>query len=174
MPVPGHDKKTIYVSMGSSGNWEDVAFLNINYYSRYNIIAAGNSEGKLWAPHITCVNFVNADDVFPAVDLVICHGGNGTIYQALAHGIPLLCMTAHFEQEWNVTAIQNAGLALSIDDTDPADLPAIIETWTERKNLPVYKQKRKEIAEATSKLRETLCYVAQKAGLRAELTTEFI
>jgi UDP:flavonoid glycosyltransferase YjiC (YdhE family) len=168
------DKKTIYVSMGSSGNWENLSFLNDIYYQKYNIIAAGDSKGILSATHISHARFINADALFPAVDLVICHGGNGTIYQALAYGIPLLCMTAHFEQEWNVTAIHNAGLALSLDDVSPDDLPVIIEEWTGRKNLPAYEQKRKEIEEATLGLSTKFSIVAQKAGLQAELTTEAI
>jgi UDP:flavonoid glycosyltransferase YjiC (YdhE family) len=133
-PDPG--KKTIYVSMGSTGNWEQARFLNDTFYSKYNIVAAGDAGGVLNAPHIISVDFISAGTILPYTDLVICHGGNGTLYQALAYGVPLLCSAAHFEQEWNVAALKKNGLAASLDGI--TDHRPLLDEWANRKHLQLY------------------------------------
>lgn len=36
---------------------------------------------------------------------MVCHAGNGTIYQALMRGIPMVLIPSFFEQEWNAHRI---------------------------------------------------------------------
>lgn len=123
-------KRTIYVSMGSTGDWQNVAFLNNDHFSRYNIIAAGDKETVLNAAHIISTGFVNVHELFPVTDLVICHGGNGTIYQCLAYGIPVLCATSHFEQQWNVDGLVRCKAGESINGiTTLDDYISVVEKW---------------------------------------------
>ncbi|OYQ37979.1 hypothetical protein CHU92_07080 [Flavobacterium cyanobacteriorum] len=149
-------KKTIFVSMGSSGEWQKVAFLNHPEYDVYNIITAGDTHGVLKGPHIINTPFADADSLFPHVDLVLCHGGNGTVYQALSHGIPLLCKTSHFEQEWNVAALEKKGLAKSLDRVDKNTYTAIIAEWVTKKGTGAFSaiktaiSHKKELFEATA------------------------
>lgn len=163
LPCISPDKKTIYVSMGSTGNWKNVLFLNDPFYSKFNVITASDKENILDAPHITKTAFLDVRDFFPAVDLVICHGGNGTIYQALQYGIPLLCKTAHFEQEWNVAGLQNAGLALSLDDiTDEGRLKHIINNWITYKQESRYKEIIQDIDSTTALVAGKAAIIAQQ------------
>jgi UDP:flavonoid glycosyltransferase YjiC (YdhE family) len=113
-------KKTILVSMGSSGSWENVAFLNDPFYNRYNVIAVGDSETRLEASHIRHLPFAGMHEIFPNIDLLICHGGNGTLYQALYYNVPILVSTNHCEQEWNLSAFERLGLATRLDHTQEA------------------------------------------------------
>jgi len=151
------DRKTIVVSMGSTGDWDRVAFLNDRYFDRYNIIAAGDSNGVLSASHIQRVGFISAKEVLSRADLVICHGGNGTIYQALAYGVPLLCVPVHFEQEWNVAGLEKMGLGRAMGGTVDGGL---IEEWVDRKKLAVYVQVRdaieRSVLQISQKIREML------------------
>ncbi|MDQ3842876.1 MAG: hypothetical protein M3342_02510, partial [Bacteroidota bacterium] len=79
--------------------------------------------------------FVPADAILPLTDLVICHGGNGTLYQALAYGIPLLCKTSHVEQEWNVQALERKGLGESLDRiSTPIQYQKAVERWIDKKD----------------------------------------
>ncbi len=132
------NKKTIFVSMGSTGDWKKVEFLNDPYFRNYNVITASDKEMVLKSPNIIKEVFVNVADLFPFTDLVVCHGGNGTIYQALHYGIPVLCKTTIFEQEWNVFGVQRTDLGYSIDDVkDIEDYISVIEYWVDKKGKGV-------------------------------------
>ncbi|RYF20266.1 MAG: hypothetical protein EOO42_12735 [Flavobacteriales bacterium] len=37
---------------------------------------------------------------------MICHGGNGTLYLGILTNVYMLCLSSHFEQEWNVHALE--------------------------------------------------------------------
>ena len=130
-------KRTIFVSMGSSGDWEKVSFLNHSVFSRYNVITAADAENVLDAEHIIRMPFVNVHTVFSFTDLVICHGGNGTIYQALLYGIPLLCSTSHLEQEWNTDALERLHLGKSLDGIcSLEDYVQTVEEWLKQDKKP--------------------------------------
>jgi len=112
----------ICVSMGSTGDWEKLKFLNDPYYARYTIITAGDVHQVLSAPHIISRNFVNLPKLLHKASLMICHGGNGTIYPALLSNVYMFCVSSHFEQEWNMNALEKKGYGKSADDFDD-------ETW---------------------------------------------
>lgn len=103
------DKKLICVSLGSSGDWRQLSFLNSAEYSQFKIIAAGDTDNVLSADHIITTPFIDLDEVLPKVDLLICHGGNGTVYAGLKYHKFILCITNHFEQEWNARRLEELG-----------------------------------------------------------------
>jgi len=145
------NKQTLFVSMGSTGDWQQAAFLNDPHFQKYNIITAGDKTGVIQGTHVIPVRFANAQQLFPQVDLVLCHGGNGTIYQALQYGIPILCKTAHFEQEWNVQALQQKQLGASLDAVHSlAQLAKIIDTWMGRKGSKPLWQIQQLLAHSTN------------------------
>lgn len=145
--LPPDVRKTIYVSMGSTGAWKGIALLNDPLFSKYRIIVTGDGENVLNASHITALPFGAAEAIFPQTDLVICHGGNGTIYQALAYGLPVLCLPVHFEQEWNTAAIVAAGLGADIAAVKNADdLDAAIRDWVSRKDSAITQEYKERIA----------------------------
>jgi UDP:flavonoid glycosyltransferase YjiC (YdhE family) len=108
-------KPVICVSMGSSGDWNRLKFLNDPYYSKYTIIAAGDNNKILCASHVISKDFVNLKQVLKRASLLICHGGNGTIYSGIASSVFMLCLTSHFEQDWNLYAVQKYGYGKSAD-----------------------------------------------------------
>jgi UDP-N-acetylglucosamine:LPS N-acetylglucosamine transferase len=146
--------------MGSSGNFKYVSFLNNEYYSIYNIICAGDKAKALNAAHIQHADFIPAENVLPYTGLIICHGGNGTIYQALLYKIPVLCRPYHFEQEWNADAVENKDLGKSIDNIAcEDDYKTIIAEWIKCKQLPLRNKTEKLINEAIDKQAETIVYL---------------
>jgi UDP:flavonoid glycosyltransferase YjiC (YdhE family) len=114
-------KPTICVCMGSSGDWEQLAFLNDHSFAAYNIIAAGDSKRVLQASHIKSPRFINLRQVLKRSDLLICHGGNGTVNTAILENVYMLCVTSNFEQEWNVEAIEKLGLGKLANDFSADD-----------------------------------------------------
>jgi UDP:flavonoid glycosyltransferase YjiC (YdhE family) len=54
--------------------------------------------------------FLDGDLVMEQSDLVICHGGNGTIYQALSHGIPIIGIPTIPDQQFNMRRVEALGV----------------------------------------------------------------
>jgi UDP:flavonoid glycosyltransferase YjiC (YdhE family) len=127
-------KPNILVTMGSSGSFEALGMLNHSIFAKYNIIIAGYTHHTLMAPHIISRPFVNMAKVLPFIQVVICHAGNGTIYQALKYGVPLLMHTNIFEQEWNEQQVVNNQLGQSLQGITTAQgLLQVIDSWVEKK-----------------------------------------
>lgn len=106
-------KPIICVCMGSTGNWISLDFLNDAYYSRYTIIAAGDKQKVLSANHIISRDFINLNQVLEKCQLMICHGGNGTIYTGIFNRVYMLCVASHFEQDYNIQALERKGYGKS-------------------------------------------------------------
>ncbi len=127
-PAAESEEKNILVLMGSSGDWQHAHFLNDPYYSKFNVTAIGDHKRTLSASHISHIPFAHVHERFPGADLIICHGGNGTIYQALLYKVPLLALTTHCEQEWNIRALEKQHLGFCLDGiTDKLTLRSTVE-----------------------------------------------
>ena len=53
-----------------------------------------------------------------AADVVVCHAGNGTIYQALSCGKPVVGVPEFHDQEFNMQRVQALGLGVRADSKD--------------------------------------------------------
>ncbi|MEP7128350.1 MAG: glycosyltransferase [Chitinophagales bacterium] len=121
------DKLVILVSLGSTGDWQQLRLLNDARFHEFNIVTAGDHDSILRGEHIIAKPFLNTTFLLPFVDLMICHGGNGTLYQALSHNIPVLAITSHFEQEYNMQRLEALNLGKVITQiTSAVELSAII------------------------------------------------
>jgi UDP:flavonoid glycosyltransferase YjiC (YdhE family) len=60
------------------------------------------------------VDWVGYSQVMPAADLVVCHGGHGTVARALAAGAPVLCCPAVGDMAENGARVQWAGAGLMV------------------------------------------------------------
>ena len=93
-------RETILITMGSTGKLSSLGNLTDTFWQNYNIIITGAEEDKT-EHNIYYTTFLNFDDFAPLIDLVICHGGNGTMYQAINKNIAIIAVPTIFEQEWN-------------------------------------------------------------------------
>ncbi|MBL7933544.1 MAG: hypothetical protein JNL60_16685 [Bacteroidia bacterium] len=109
------DKKNILVCMGSSGDWKALQFLSSPLYNRFTIITAGDRDHIITGDHVVARPFLCLKSVLPHCSMLICHGGNGTIYHGLRNHLPILCLTSHFEQEWNVQRLEALNLGIHIN-----------------------------------------------------------
>jgi MGT family glycosyltransferase len=64
--------------------------------------------------HVKIIRSAPHSKVFPHADLVITHGGHGTIMRALAHGLPLICMPMGRDQNDNAAKIVYHGCGISL------------------------------------------------------------
>jgi UDP:flavonoid glycosyltransferase YjiC (YdhE family) len=64
-----------------------------------------------------------------ASDAVVSHGGNGTIYQAIENGVPIIGFPFIFDQEINMQRVEalGAGVSLWRSQYDEASLKRAVE-----------------------------------------------
>jgi len=109
MPLPAWfkqldpNRRTIYVSMGSSGKKEffslcHEAFLGSDYQV---LMTTGEIDFSVdeATENFHVIDFAPGAALMRHSDVVICHGGNGTIYQALANGTPIIGIPTHIDQQ---------------------------------------------------------------------------
>jgi MGT family glycosyltransferase len=67
--------------------------------------------------------YVRHASVFPAADLVVTHGGLGTVLAALRYGVPMLCLPLGREQPENAAAVERLGAGKVLaTDASPDDI----------------------------------------------------
>jgi len=127
-PYLPSDKPVIVVSMGSSGEWDSLSLLSSPLFDSYTVVILGDIQ-VTQAPHVLSYRFLEPSEILPYASLVLCHGGNGTIYQALMYGLPVLCRPSFFEQEWNVQRFEAKGLVQRVPRACTAEeLRILIDT----------------------------------------------
>jgi UDP:flavonoid glycosyltransferase YjiC (YdhE family) len=136
----------IMVSTGSTGSWKKIGLLSDPVFSDSRIVISGNTDNAIHTDNILSSNFLNHTKIMPKVDIVICHGGNGTAYQALSHGIPLLFFSGNFEQEWNIQRIIELGLGARLEESfDAAKIRETVDTWIKRRSNDSFQKVQQDI-----------------------------
>ena len=100
--------------------------------------------------------WVDQEQVLAAADLVVCHGGSGTVYGALAAGVPLVIVPVFADQFENGRRVMDtgAGVVVEIDAgsrsrvVDERDAPRIQEAVRAVLETPRYRERAKTIAAA--------------------------
>lgn len=72
------------------------------------------------APHVHIERWVAQDSVFPHARAVVCHGGSGTVFGALAAGLPLVVCPLFADQSANARTVQGAGAGVVVNARDRA------------------------------------------------------
>ena len=142
----GDNPIRILVSLGSTGNWKKLNLLLDPVFSDTRIVISGNYCNTLQASNIMSTSFLNHTKIMDKIDIVICHGGNGTAYQALAHGIPLMLFSGNFEQEWNIQRIIEMQLGTRLEDSfDAAKVRETVDSWIGKKSRDSFLKVKQEI-----------------------------
>jgi len=110
----------VYVTMGSTGMESiykrlDRLFTDLKCQI---VIATGGQIDKAKIPPIPhkifVEEYVNGDIIMEISDAVICHGGNGTIYQAIKNGVPILGIPTHHDQAYNMKRVEALKIGIKI------------------------------------------------------------
>ena len=146
------NRSNILVSMGSSGSMRQVAFLNNPIFKKCNIVVSGDPNMTLKGPNIINKLFINHMAIMPKIDIMICHGGNGTIYQGLSRGVPILSIPNNFEQEWNAQRIEELGLGCTIENSATAEeVHELVNFWIEKRRDAAFTSFKQKIHEFSQK-----------------------
>ncbi|MEV0677868.1 glycosyltransferase [Actinosynnema sp. NPDC050436] len=78
--------------------------------------------------HVRIERYVAQEEVLPRTDVVVSHGGSGTVMGAVAHGLPHLVLPLGADQPANAErcAALGAGLALDAVTATPEDVRAAV------------------------------------------------
>jgi len=111
--------RVIYVSMGSSGTLYTTVIENVIEYCKKNdyLVVTNSLKQKGNTGDIEIeqykglytVDYASAEDMLSVSDLVVSHGGRGTMYDSLEIGVPLVIIPHQSEQEWNTLRLEKMG-----------------------------------------------------------------
>ncbi len=117
-PPENGNKPLIYITMGTTG-------IGDFFYKVYELLKASKMtaiittgaqvsnmetiEGKIYVEP-----FIDGDLVMKQCDIVVCHGGNGTIYQALQHGKPIIGIPTIPDQKFNMRRVKTLGIGKTL------------------------------------------------------------
>jgi UDP:flavonoid glycosyltransferase YjiC (YdhE family) len=141
------DRKTVYFTLGSEGLEELVEqFGALTGKGLQIVVATGKTNrvvGRQLTPNVFFEEYVNTDELLPRCDIICCHGGNGTLYQALAYGLPIVAVATHAEQYYGARRIQQLGLgrALTLKMVRRAGIRILIEAVLQVLEDPGYRER---------------------------------
>jgi MGT family glycosyltransferase len=134
-PPKRDEKPLIYITMGTTGvsDFFHKVYELFKASGMVAVITTGAQtealqtvEGKIYVEP-----FMDGDLVMEECDLVVCHGGNGTIYQALQHGRPVIGIPTIADQKFNMRRVEALGIGRMLQwkefTKNPASLVQLIK-----------------------------------------------
>lgn len=141
------DRPTLYLSLGSEGLADLIGHLGVLTAEGVQIVvatgAADISRDLRMPAGVFLERYVNVEALLPHCDLVCCHGGNGTLYQALAFGLPVVVVATHQEQNYGGKRIRRLGLgrALMLARLKREGPGRLVEAVREVLDTPAYRSR---------------------------------
>lgn len=79
-------------------------------------------------PHVRIVRYLPQSAVFPSCDLVVTHGGSGTVRSAIRHGLPVVVLPIAADQPENARRCVALGIGRAVepDERTPAMIRAAV------------------------------------------------
>lgn len=125
------DGKTIYLSFGGTGFDKkkpielSTALLDAGYRVIVSTGRISNPADYPTHPHLFVEQFLPGDKISSKVDLVLCHGGYGTMMDAIQHHVPVLAIPFNPDQILHAARMQELGVARSMFKLSFHDLYAV-------------------------------------------------
>ncbi len=106
----------VYFTIGTSGSFNNFEVIVKKLSSKYDLIVSTGTDKSFpdLEKYAYIEKFLPALKILDKISLVVSHGGNGTIYQALSKGVPVIGMPSFFDQEWNSDRLEKLGLGKKI------------------------------------------------------------
>jgi len=122
------NRPIVYITMGSTGPLDQIRTLARILAARGLQVVCTTAthtpgdipEGVFTAP------YAPGAEMCAIADVVVCHGGNGTIYQALSQGRPIVGVATFHDQEFNMQRVEALGLGKGVCGM-PSDLASRVD-----------------------------------------------
>jgi UDP:flavonoid glycosyltransferase YjiC (YdhE family) len=117
-PLQKNEKPLIYITMGTTGV-KDFFRIVYDLIKKSDLKAIATTGGQIQnLPSIPeklyMEDYLDGDLIMEASDVVVCHGGNGTIYQALQHGKPVIGIPTITDQKFNMRRVEALGVGRTL------------------------------------------------------------
>ncbi|MCH7535790.1 MAG: glycosyltransferase [Bacteroidetes bacterium] len=144
------ERPTLYFTMGSTGHakfFEQA--IEIFGSTRYQCImtTAGMADLSYVPDNFFVVDYAPGSKIMEKSDLVICQGGNGTIYQAMSKGVPIIGIPTMHDQEFNLQRVEDLGIGIHLSELKfkPFHLEEAVEQVLARESYKENARKYEEI-----------------------------
>jgi UDP:flavonoid glycosyltransferase YjiC (YdhE family) len=141
-PPKKEDNPVIYITMGTTGI-EDFFHKIYDLFITQDLTAIMSTGAQIKGlktieEKFYIESFIDGDLVMDACALVVCHGGNGTIYQALRHGKPIIGIPTIPDQKFNMRRVEALGAGKTLPWRNflknPASLLELIQSVLKEKS----------------------------------------
>lgn len=119
-------RKMIYCTLGTMSNryLKGRDFIRclvevIGKHSEFDMVISLGKKGEVFPidkipSNIKIYDYVNQIDILKKVDLVITHGGAGTIKECICHEVPMLIVPSSYDQMGNASKVHYHRIGLKI------------------------------------------------------------
>jgi len=110
-------RPTVYFTMGSTGFAHYYRVLKEAFEGtdfQVLVTTGGVTDPGELPANFSVAKLAPALRILEKSSLVICHGGNGTIYQALSKGVPVLGIPTFHDQDFNMQRVEDLGLGAAL------------------------------------------------------------
>jgi hypothetical protein len=117
-------------------------------------------------PHVHVVQYISLATVLPRCDLVLSHGGSGTVVAALALGLPQVIVPIFADQPENAARVAalGAGQVISPDERTPEAIRAAVRTVLADPAYRLGAERTRDEIRALPQLEETVTLLEQLAA----------
>jgi UDP:flavonoid glycosyltransferase YjiC (YdhE family) len=138
----------VYLTMGSTGPLEQIkAILKQLADDGFQVICTTATEAiRELPPGCYAAPFAPGKALCRAADVIVCHAGSGTIYQALSCGKPIVGVPEFHDQEFNMQRVEALGLGLRANDEED-----VIRQVRKIRADPAYSARAAKVAEELTK-----------------------
>ncbi len=113
-------RPVVYVSFGSTGDPRYFpVVLDLLAEREVDVIVTTGGLAEIESAPGNCrvADLLPGSAVMAISDLLVCHGGNGTIYQALAAGVPVVGIPTCITQEIEMDQVEHCGCGIQVSET---------------------------------------------------------
>lgn len=123
-PVPRSSRKRVYATLGTvfnteSGDLFERLIAGMGNVNADVVLTVGRDvDPTAFGPqpeHVRIEQFIPQQEILQTVDLVVSHGGSGSLMATLAHGLPSVLLPLGADQPHNAARAQELGLAHTLD-----------------------------------------------------------
>jgi UDP:flavonoid glycosyltransferase YjiC (YdhE family) len=142
------DAPTAYVSMGSTGDARDLTRILVSLRDAgWQVTATTGNYSDSVSGVFTC-KYARGSTLLSRSQVLVCHGGSGTLYQAVAHGVPVVGVPTFHDQETNLERAEALRWGVALDPTGwrESDLLGAVERVRTSEYLAAVAESQREIA----------------------------
>lgn len=133
------DGKTVYVTFGGTGydSQKLIDLCRTLVMQGFRVIVSCSTIAEITAfprhKRLYVAKYISGWDISQRVDIVVCHGGYGTMMQAALSGVPVVAMPFNPDQIVHSLRFQELGLGKTVLKISPFDLIRL--DWTRLQEL---------------------------------------